>query len=244
MPRIARRCRGQPPVGRRAARPAGVEPPARPGARHPGSPLLGPADGTVARAQLAAAGRRGRRRRRGSGDGGRAHRGRRCAHGRLRGGRRGARRGAAPPPRHRRGAASRRWIGSRGGPASPKARRAVEFADPRRDERRGVPQPGRDGPARRAPAGAAVGGGRPGWPRARHGRFRLARARVAGEFDGFVKYGRLLRPGQVPTDVVFAEKRREDAMRTVLRGFVRWVWDEIDAFEDVARPGCPDELRL
>ncbi len=33
---------------------------------------------------------------------------------------------------------------------------------------------------------------------------------VYGEFDGRVKYGRLLKPGQDPGEVVFAEKRRED----------------------------------
>jgi hypothetical protein len=64
-----------------------------------------------------------------------------------------------------------------------------------------------------------------GWPQ--HG--------VAGEFDGFAKYGRSRRSGRSPADVVFAEKRREDAMRTVLRGFVRWVWDEIDDFDEVSR---------
>jgi hypothetical protein len=32
-----------------------------------------------------------------------------------------------------------------------------------------------------------------------------------GEFDGRVKYGRLLRPGQVPGEVVFMEKQREAA---------------------------------
>lgn len=37
--------------------------------------------------------------------------------------------------------------------------------------------------------------------------------RVAGEFDGKVKYGRLLRPGQSAGDAVFAEKCREDAIR-------------------------------
>jgi hypothetical protein len=37
--------------------------------------------------------------------------------------------------------------------------------------------------------------------------------RVVGEFDGRIKYGRLLRPGQDPGDVVFEEKRREDAVR-------------------------------
>jgi hypothetical protein len=57
--------------------------------------------------------------------------------------------------------------------------------------------------------------------------FALPGLRIAGEFDGKVKYGRLLRPGQTPGDVVFEEKRREDAVRDLQWGVVRWVWDEI-----------------
>ncbi len=56
-----------------------------------------------------------------------------------------------------------------------------------------------------------------------------------GEFDGFVKYGRLLRPGQVPADVVFAEKVREDAIRAEDLGMTRWIWSEIDDFTAVAK---------
>lgn len=41
----------------------------------------------------------------------------------------------------------------------------------------------------------------------------LPKRRLLFEFDGRVKYGRLLQPGQEPGDVVFAEKLREDAMR-------------------------------
>lgn len=50
---------------------------------------------------------------------------------------------------------------------------------------------------------------------------------IAGEFDGEVKYGRLLRPGQTPGDVVFDEKRREDALRDLGWIVVRWVWAEL-----------------
>jgi hypothetical protein len=57
--------------------------------------------------------------------------------------------------------------------------------------------------------------------------------RTVGEFDGRVKYGRLLRPGQDPGDVVFAEKRREDAIRDAGFRVVRWVWDDLDDFEEV-----------
>ena len=58
---------------------------------------------------------------------------------------------------------------------------------------------------------------------------------TAGEFDGRVKYGRLLRPGQEPGDVVFAEKVREDAIRADGREVVRWIWPELSSFDGVAR---------
>lgn len=41
----------------------------------------------------------------------------------------------------------------------------------------------------------------------------LPEHRLLFEFDGRVKYGRLLAPGQEPGDAVFAEKLREDALR-------------------------------
>jgi hypothetical protein len=52
--------------------------------------------------------------------------------------------------------------------------------------------------------------------------------RVVGEFDGRVKYGRLLRDGQTPGDVVFEEKRREDEFRDEGWGVVRWTWGDLD----------------
>ncbi len=56
--------------------------------------------------------------------------------------------------------------------------------------------------------------------------------RTVGEFDGKVKYSRrCLRPGENPGDAVFAEKRREDALRDHGLEVVRWVWDELDAFD-------------
>lgn len=58
-----------------------------------------------------------------------------------------------------------------------------------------------------------------GWPG--HG--------VLGEFDGRSKYGRLLRPGQDPGSVVFAEKQREDLAREVSgMGMIRLVWSDYD----------------
>jgi hypothetical protein len=61
-----------------------------------------------------------------------------------------------------------------------------------------------------------------GWPE--HG--------LLGEFDGRIKYGRLLKPGQAPGPVVFAEKNREDELRELTGyGMVRIIWD------DYQRPG-------
>jgi len=52
-------------------------------------------------------------------------------------------------------------------------------------------------------------------------------SRLLGEFDGKAKYGRLLKPGQDPGEVVFAEKQREDLLRE-LTGFqmIRLVWTD------------------
>lgn len=55
--------------------------------------------------------------------------------------------------------------------------------------------------------------------------------RAVGEFDGKVKYGRLLLPGQEPGEVVFEEKRREDMIRDLLPGwsFIRLIWSDLYA---------------
>lgn len=58
---------------------------------------------------------------------------------------------------------------------------------------------------------------------------------TVGEFDGRVKYGRLLRPGQDPGDAVFEEKRREDALRDEDLRVGRWTWADLDAFDPVAQ---------
>ena len=55
--------------------------------------------------------------------------------------------------------------------------------------------------------------------------------RTVGEFDGKVKYGRLLKPGQRVEDVIYEEKLREDAVRGEGHELVRWTWD------DCWRPG-------
>lgn len=58
--------------------------------------------------------------------------------------------------------------------------------------------------------------------------------RTVGEFDGKIKYGRLLRPGQDPGEVVFEEKVREDRLRAEGLAVVRWIWRELDDFTPVA----------
>lgn len=48
-----------------------------------------------------------------------------------------------------------------------------------------------------------------------------------GEFDGRVKYQRLLRPGESPSDAVVREKIREDRIRREGVGMSRFVWEEV-----------------
>ena len=81
------------------------------------------------------------------------------------------------------------------------------------------------------PGGVVLGTADFGWPE--HG--------VVGEFDGLVKYGRVLRPGQVPAEAVFAEKRREDrdarrAARASSAGCGR-----SSTRSPTSRSGCRDE---
>lgn len=51
--------------------------------------------------------------------------------------------------------------------------------------------------------------------------------RHLGEFDGKIKYQKLLREGETASDCVFREKRREDAMRAGLRGMSRFTWSMV-----------------
>ena len=53
--------------------------------------------------------------------------------------------------------------------------------------------------------------------------FGWSQFRTLGEFDGRVKYGRLLKEGQEAGDVVFDEKVREDELRSLGNEVVRWV---------------------
>lgn len=67
--------------------------------------------------------------------------------------------------------------------------------------------------------GVLVGVADFGWDEYRH----------LAEFDGKVKYEKLLRPGERASDCVFREKRREDQMRSAGtgRGMSRFVWPMI-----------------
>ncbi len=57
---------------------------------------------------------------------------------------------------------------------------------------------------------------------------------LLGEFDGRVKYGRLLKPGQEPGDVVFQEKRREDLLReTTGCRMIRFVWSDYGSYRSM-----------
>lgn len=66
--------------------------------------------------------------------------------------------------------------------------------------------------------------------------FGWRKHRLLGEFDGRIKYGRLLRHGQDPGEAVFAEKVREDAAREAASsGMVRFIWSELDDRPAIAR---------
>lgn len=65
-----------------------------------------------------------------------------------------------------------------------------------------------------------------GWPR----------LRGLGEFDGKVKYGRLLKPDQDPGEVVFLEKQREDRLREATGAWmIRLVWSDYSKPERTAQ---------
>jgi hypothetical protein len=51
--------------------------------------------------------------------------------------------------------------------------------------------------------------------------------RHLGEFDGMIKYQRLLRPGETASECVIREKKREDAMRADLHGMSRFIWPDV-----------------
>jgi hypothetical protein len=110
-----------------------------------------------------------------------------------------------------------RWPGVRA------ARRVVQFLDPRSDSpgesisrvrllEEGLPRPELQheifGPDSRLVARVD---------------FYWEEHKTVGEFDGKIKYGRLLKPGQRMEDVIFEEKVREDAVRDLGLQVVRWI---------------------
>jgi len=65
--------------------------------------------------------------------------------------------------------------------------------------------------------------------------FAWERGRLVGEFDGYVKYEKFLRPGERPGEVVFREKLREDRFRENGSMVLRWVWADFSRPEMLAR---------
>ena len=56
-----------------------------------------------------------------------------------------------------------------------------------------------------------------------------------GEFDGEIKFGRSLRPGDDPGNVAFEEKYREDLLRDCGSSVARWIWRELDGTDAEGR---------
>ena len=138
---------------------------------------------------------------------------------------------AADPPAFRAAldAAVRR---AKGWPGVPAARRVVAFADGLAESvgesrsriaiaRAGLPPPVLQLPV---PLAGSTAYADFGWPA----------QRTVGEFDGKVKYGRLLKPGQEPGDAVYAEKLREDEFRALGWEVVRWGWADLHDFRSTA----------
>jgi hypothetical protein len=88
----------------------------------------------------------------------------------------------------------------------------------------GLPPPVLQWEVHAAATGAFIGRVDMGWPK----------QRTVGEFDGLVKYGRTLRPGQDIAEVLVEEKRREDALRDEDLGVVRWIWPDLADFGPTA----------
>ncbi|GAA5139443.1 hypothetical protein [Pseudonocardia adelaidensis] len=121
-------------------------------------------------------------------------------------------------------------------PGTRSARRAIEFSNGLGEsvgESRsrvaiaaaGLPVPVLQWEVRASATGAFIG-------RVDVGRPEL---RTVGEFDGLVKYGRTLRPGQDVAEVLVAEKMREDALRDEDLGVVRWIWSDLSNFGPTAK---------
>ena len=119
--------------------------------------------------------------------------------------------------------------------AAAEARRALMFADGRSESagesltrtvmrRSGLPEPGVQITIY-APDGTFIGRADLGYPE----------LGVLIEFDGLIKYSKLLKPGERAPDVVLAEKLREDRLRDLGYLVVRLVWSELADPVAVAR---------
>jgi hypothetical protein len=140
--------------------------------------------------------------------------------------------GAAADPSALRAALDAVVRRAKGWPGVPAARQVMAFADGRAESvgesrsRIAIARAGLPRPVLQLPV-ALVGGTAYadfGWPE----------QRTLGEFDGKVKYGRLLKPGQDPGDVVYDEKLREDEIRALDWEVVRWRWADLRDFASTA----------
>lgn len=120
-------------------------------------------------------------------------------------------------------------------PGAPAARRVVAFARIGAQSageslsrvaiaRAGLPEPELQAVVRAAADGRFIG----------QVDFYWRAQRTVGEFDGKIKYGRLLRPGQEPGDAVYQEKLREDDLRDEDLGVTRWRWADLTDFRPTA----------
>ena len=66
--------------------------------------------------------------------------------------------------------------------------------------------------------------------------FAWLKQRVLGEFDGKVKYGELLKPGETATDVVMRAKRRDAGLASAGWWVVHW------GYADLLQPERLDRL--
>lgn len=64
--------------------------------------------------------------------------------------------------------------------------------------------------------------------------FAWEQHRTVGEFDGAVKYGALLKPGQRVADVLEAQNHREDAIRRAGWEVARWGWPQLGEPGEIA----------
>ncbi|WP_206474809.1 hypothetical protein [Dietzia sp. KRD202] len=57
--------------------------------------------------------------------------------------------------------------------------------------------------------------------------FSWGEGRLAGEFDGRIKYSGRASNGTDPSEVVWLEKQREDQLRDLGVVVIRWIWNDL-----------------